>query len=623
MANHLFGMHDWSPDWGKAIKNAGVTAWAVLTCELGDNPDDTSGQDFRQMADYGVTPLVRLNYSHSGKGTLPLSTRYLAFAERVANFVAASPGCRNWIIGNEPNYANIEAPWTPEGDMGERQPITPDQYAACFLLCRQAIQGLPGHEQDDVLLAAVAPWNNQTRYPGNELGDWVKYFNHMLTAIGPHNLEGICLHVYTHGPGTMLITDEARMESPFQDYRYNFRAYQDFLALVPISYRFLPVYITEADQVFPWRNQKSGWITRAYAEISQWNSVPGHQSIKALALYRWSTDDNWCIQTAPQAVAEFYEALENNYATTAPPALPPAAPPSFAPGDMVTTLYEVNLRATPGYLAKDESDVLRVLKIGAALAITGYFKLADNLIWWPVQSYDGTGWVAQATAAGEPLLTKSQLIAAYVVDKATLYGIDPVLALAVFQIESGEVFAPPPTRMTLRMELHLLYNFLPSAQRGLFEEYFTFNHNGQPWTGHFWRKTNADTWLALHNGQDNEYAAMQFACDLFGREPVLSSCSMGPAQILGCNSSTVGYNGAAVMFDAWQNNFAAQVDGFFSFVKGMNLINAIQNQDFETFARVYNGAGNTQTYAALLRQAVTNMRDKLHANTIYLPIAAR
>ena len=60
-------------------------------------------------------------------------------------------------------------------DMAQGEVLTPALYARCYALCRSAIRSLPGHRDDQVLVAAVAPWNDQTRYAGNEWGDWAVY----------------------------------------------------------------------------------------------------------------------------------------------------------------------------------------------------------------------------------------------------------------------------------------------------------------------------------------------------------------------------------------------------------------------------------------------------------------
>ena len=124
--------------------------------------------------------------------------------------------------------------------------ITPELYARCYRQCREAMHQV--QPQAQVLVGGAAPWNPSTTYPGNPNGDWVLYFADILKLIGPTNCDGFTLHAYTHGDDPNLIASDATMNAPFQNRRYNFRTYQDFLNAVPASMRSLPCYITETDR---------------------------------------------------------------------------------------------------------------------------------------------------------------------------------------------------------------------------------------------------------------------------------------------------------------------------------------------------------------------------------------
>lgn len=249
---YIFGLHD--PGGEHLMLQAGKPGWIVFTVEVGSNPSDAGGRDFRQWADRGLGVICRINNGYGSTGTIPAPSRYGDFARRVANFVAADRGCKLWVIGNEMNH---QQEW-PDG-----QPITPDQYAACFRQCRNAIRGVAGHEDDQVIIGAVAPWNVQTKYPSNPTGDWVRYFADILTLLGEGGLDGIALHTYTHGSDPGLVTSGATMDAPFGDRHFHFRAYRDFMEAIPASLRRLPVYITETDQDTPWLDQNNGWVQAA------------------------------------------------------------------------------------------------------------------------------------------------------------------------------------------------------------------------------------------------------------------------------------------------------------------------------------------------------------------------
>lgn len=301
----IFGLHDrggeYYMDW------AGRKGWVLCTEELGADPNDQSSKSYRDLAENGYGVLVRLNHGYNERGTLPTSDRYGDFARRCGNFVARSEGCHIWIIGNEPNLA-VERPGGPEN--GEW--ITPEKYATAFRLCRQEIRSRPGHERDQVVVAAVGPWNIQTSYEGNPSGDWIIYFEDMLKRL-QDVCDGIALHTYARDPEPANIVSEDRMDPPFDHRRKMFRTYIDFMQTIPQGMRHLPVYITEANQNAPWADENRGWIQEAYAEINRWNANPVHQKIRCMLLYRWGRYDQWAMEGKAGVIADFRAALQRDY----------------------------------------------------------------------------------------------------------------------------------------------------------------------------------------------------------------------------------------------------------------------------------------------------------------------
>lgn len=298
---YLFGFHD--PGGEFLMAEAGKKGWVLITEEIGRDPNNHNGNDYSYLADQGFGVIVRLNHGYGRAGTIPKPEYYDDFAKRCGNFVHASRGCHIWIIGNEMNHSQER----PEG-----QPITPQQYAVCFRKCREQIRSRPGHEFDQVVIGAVAPWNIETTYPGNPSGDWIQYFVDLLRLL-EGECDGIALHTYTHGSDPELVFSEQRMDPPYEDRHYHFRAYRDFMAVIPQSMRDLPVYITETDQDVPWENANRGWVRNAYQEIHNWNQTPGNQQIRCLLLYRWQNWDRWGISNKPGVIADFKEALKNEY----------------------------------------------------------------------------------------------------------------------------------------------------------------------------------------------------------------------------------------------------------------------------------------------------------------------
>ena len=310
---YLYGIHE--PGGEQYMADAGVRGWILFTEAIGADPNDTGGKNFGAWADQGFGILVRLNHSYSPDGTIPPASRYGDFARRCANYVRNSNGAHIWIIGNEMNYS-IERPGVrAEGGrlINPGETILPAMYANCYRQCRNAIRGLVGHETDQVIVGAPAPWNSETKYDGNPDGDWCKYLTDILTILGSSQCDGIAIHAYTHGVNPELIYNNYGMDAPFQNRQYNFRAYRDFMQAIPASMRALPVYLTESDQNDPWADTNNGWIQRAYGEIDAWNKVAGNQKIRAVILYRWPRIDRWYIEGKAGVIEDFKQALTYKY----------------------------------------------------------------------------------------------------------------------------------------------------------------------------------------------------------------------------------------------------------------------------------------------------------------------
>jgi len=165
-SKYIFGLHD--PGGQHLMVEKNKQGWVLVTEELGADPHGPGGPDYRHLSNQGLGVIVRLNHGYGDKGTIPQSSRYDDFARRCGNFVEGSKGCHIWIIGNEMNMGNER----PGGRTGQK--ITPELYAQCYRLCRQRIKTLGGHERDQVVVGAVAPWNDQTKYPGTPDGFWIK-----------------------------------------------------------------------------------------------------------------------------------------------------------------------------------------------------------------------------------------------------------------------------------------------------------------------------------------------------------------------------------------------------------------------------------------------------------------
>jgi hypothetical protein len=311
---------------------SGKAGWVILSHCIGSDPDDYGGVDFRRFRMHHLGVISTLCSDASPGRTVPIAARYDDYAKRCANFVRSSRGCSIWVIGNEPNVA-IER--TIKGM------ITPRLYAECYSRCRNAIRGVPGHADDQVLVAAIAPWNSDTKYSGNEWGDWVVYFDDLVNHLGAGGCDGFAMHTYTRQPDPRLITSSATMNAPFVGRHLEFRAYRDFLSVIPGSMKHLPVYITQTHQGDAWLDVNDGWVQAAYDEIDEWNRMPGTQRIHAMALFRWSGTDNWSLQSKNGIVHDFRDAMMRQYQWR------DIVPPPWTKGTRLLTLTYVELREAP------------------------------------------------------------------------------------------------------------------------------------------------------------------------------------------------------------------------------------------------------------------------------------
>lgn len=286
---YLYGLHE---PGGEAYLRAG--SWIVFTHELGSDPTNHVGFDYTAWSTYNL--IARLNHGYFPNGTIPSPIKHADFAQRCANWVAASIGCHRWIVGNETNHSQ-------ERPLG--QVIAAASYVDCFNQVQVAIHNLYGHELDEVVPAAIAPWNIES-------GDWLAYAAEVwrdCTGMG-----GIALHAYTHGSAPALVVSEQVMDAPYQDRRYHFRAYRDLIERIPFHLRGLPIYITETNQTDPWLDAPdSEWVQAAYAEIDTWNKSTITQKIHCLCLYRWPKYDQWFLEGKSNVIDDFVAAQAHGY----------------------------------------------------------------------------------------------------------------------------------------------------------------------------------------------------------------------------------------------------------------------------------------------------------------------
>lgn len=276
----------------------------------------------------------------------------------------------------------------------------------------------------------------------------------------------------------------------------------------------------------------------------------------------------------------------------------------FMRGDILRTTTTVNVRRSPGTQGKAADDVVRQLAPNSAVQLMEGPTHVDGLTWWRTEN----GWLAEVAPNGTALLTNKVDVPIAAPPVATNGIINPFLAEAVLQVESGDKAYASDGRLVIRLELHLLRKYF--NDNNLFNTYFYHD----PVQGHLdqrWRRSPNEAWQPSHLGsrdfdanQAKEWEVFGFAAKL-NREAALLSISMGASQIMGFNHARIGYPSAEAMFKAFQRTYAAQIIGFFSYcISDISLFSALQRGDWAEIARRYNGqSSQVDTYVALMKDA--------------------
>ncbi len=305
------------------FRGKGKTGWVLFTEAIGDNPNHGGGVDFTSWSNDGYGVIVRLNNGYGAAGTLPVSNKYFDFAKACAQYVQNSQGCHIWIIGNEQNNPREH----PGGEVNSQEHIRPEMYARAFNLTRQRIKAIDPNAI--VVPGAVDPYYGLPWLSG-EVWRPLDYFKTMLSHID--DLDGICLHTYTHWLDVDLITAKnVFTDSPLDpgtpnEHYYDFQAYRSFAEAIPGKWHNRPIYLTESNHWIKldraplpnehvengWLDRDVGWVRAAYAEIHDWNNTPYAQQIHCYLLYRW-TGDEWAIEDMEQVKGDLKKALDHDY----------------------------------------------------------------------------------------------------------------------------------------------------------------------------------------------------------------------------------------------------------------------------------------------------------------------
>lgn len=183
--------------------------------------------------------------------------------------------------------------------------------------------------------------------------------------------------------------------------------------------------------------------------------------------------------------------------------------------------------------------------------------------------------------------------------------IDPRVAQAILQVESGGRTHGEDGKPIIRFEAHIFKTYL--GNNGLWARHFRTDAT-RPWVDQMWRRSEGDPWRVLHTGkQADEWDAFRFAANLAPGDAAYKAISVGAAQIMGFNHARIGYPTAQAMFEAFANA-PMQTLGFINFcLSDPALLAAIRRKDWRMIAKLYNGSGAVDTYAPLLERAYDDM----------------
>ncbi len=175
---------------------------------------------------------------------------------------------------------------------------------------------------------------------------------------------------------------------------------------------------------------------------------------------------------------------------------------------------------------------------------------------------------------------------ALITQEAQRRGIEPALALAFFEVESGNKGFGEDGKLIIRYEPHI------------------FRRRTKRWLG------SEKNVVRKGGSQAAQYEALHAARKIHDRSG-LESISMGSSQIMGFNSARIGYPTVQAMWKAFNASEANHIKGFFKFVDtGEALTKAVKSADYSGMARHYNGAGGVAVYGPKIQKAHARWRAK-------------
>lgn len=158
---------------------------------------------------------------------------------------------------------------------------------------------------------------------------------------------------------------------------------------------------------------------------------------------------------------------------------------------------------------------------------------------------------------------------------ASIYGLQVAHVQAVVRVEAGNAGFWNSGNLKLLYEGHIAYRETSGDLRAKLVA-----------AGLAWR-----SWGDVSYGKASQSRARLSKAIKIAGDQAYRWASYGLGQTMGFNAEVCGYSSAKEMFEAYLTGEPAQLDGMMRFIKGNNLLSALRNNDWRTFARGYNGSG--------------------------------
>lgn len=194
--------------------------------------------------------------------------------------------------------------------------------------------------------------------------------------------------------------------------------------------------------------------------------------------------------------------------------------------------------------------------------------------------------------------TKPQLTANDYAYAAGLIGCDPKVLMAVAKIEAGGSGFLPSGEPRILFEAHK-FDALTQGR---------FRKSHPHLSSRSWDRSLYSRGATADERGYGEHRRLAEAVKL-DRLAALQAASWGKFQILGENFSAAGFNSLQAFINAMYKSELEHLLAFVHFVKAMRIDDELRREDFDGFARVYNGpAYRKNDYAGKMRAELRRLR---------------